>query len=348
MNRIASPIFKEDLNDIFNSNFICWEQLKNQTVLITGASGLIGSAITNSLLYISKKLELGIKIVVCVRDVTKAKNKIYIDGDVSFIETSIENLSDVPMDVNYIVHSANPTDSSFFVRKPVETIGTAVLGTRNILEIARKKNCKGVVYLSTMEVYGFPPKGSRIAETDVGSFDPTVVRNCYPLSKLLCESMVEAYAAEYSVPGKVVRLTQTFGPGVEYHDTRIFAEFARCAIENKDIVLYSNGKTERCYLYVADAVTAVIAVLLGGAPGEIFTAANSSTYCSIYDMAKMVAHEVAGDRIKVCFQIDGLDRGYADTLYMNLDTTKIEALGWRPKRDLREMFFRMIEDLNYR
>lgn len=345
MVRNDSLVLFKDFDYINSCDFLCWNKLKNATVLITGVSGLIGSAIANSLLYASEKRGLNIKIIACVRDIEKSKKKIIVAGDISYIESSIEKLEEISMDVAYIIHAANPTNSKFFIQNPAETIETAVLGTRNILNIAKRKGCKGLVFLSSMEIYGHPAKGCSVKEEDVGAFDPTIVRNCYPLSKILCETMVTAYASEYSVPGTVVRLTQTFGPGVNYQDSRIFAEFARCVIENNDITLHSDGKTERCYLYVADAVTAILTTLLEGVPGQVYTAANSDTYCSIYDMAQMVAHEVAEGKISVRFEIDGVDRGYADTLYMNLNTEKLEQLGWFPKKNLKEMFVRMIEDM---
>lgn len=347
MNAQISPVYLDDLDYVSSRGFVDWNKLENATVLITGASGLIGSALTNALMYVSQKKKLGIKVIACVRSVERAKKRIFFEGDITYIESSIEELKEVSTDITYIIHAANPTSSRFFVQNPVETIETAVLGTRNVLNIAKDKGCKGFVFLSSMEVYGHPIRGSSVVEKEVGSFDPTVIRNCYPLSKLLCESMVAAYASEHMVPGMVARLTQTFGPGVDYQDSRIFAEFARCVIEDKDIVLHSDGKTERCYVYLAEAVTAILTILLEGTAGETYTVANSDTYCSIREMAEIVAHEVSGDKISVRFEMDGIDRGYADTLYMKLNTEKLNKLGWVPDRELKEMYARMIEGMRH-
>ena len=117
------------------------------------------------------------------------------------------------------------------------------------------------------------------------------VRSSYPESKRLCESLCSAYASEYGVPAKVVRLTQTFGVGVSYNDGRVFAEFARCAIEGRDIVLKTKGQTKRNYIDIDDAVNAIFTVLLKGVAGEAYNVANEDTYCSIYEMANMVAEK---------------------------------------------------------
>lgn len=119
-------------------------------------------------------------------------------------------------------------------------------------------------------------------------------------------------------------MTQTFGPGVDYYDGRIFAEFARCAKEKRNIVLLTPGQTERCYLYTADAVTAILTVLLDGEVGQAYTAANKNTYCSILQMAQNFAKD---NNLQVEIVPQDVNKlGYADTLYMNLDTEKLKGL----------------------
>ena len=153
-------------------------------------------------------------------------------------------------------------------------------------------------------------------------------------------------ASQYGVPSKVVRLTQTFGPGVQYNDGRVFAEFARCAIEGRNITLHTKGETKRSYLCTEDAVNAILTVLLKGQDGEAYNAANEDTYCSIYEMAKLVANECAGGKIKVVIEeTDASTFGYAPTLHMNLDSKKIRHLGWEPKDGLLDMYSKMIDSM---
>ena len=151
---------------------------------------------------------------------------------------------------------------------------------------------------------------------------------------------------EYGVPSKVVRLTQVFGPGVEYSDSRVFAEFARCVIEERDIILKTKGETKRNYLYTKDAAEAIFAVLLKGKNGEAYNAANEEIYCSIYDMAHLVATRCAQGKIKVTIdETDVSQCGYMPILKMNLDTNKLKKLGRLPGTDLEQMYFKMIEDM---
>lgn len=343
-------ILKEDFENILTIPCIKWDLLKDKTVLVTGASGLIGSNIINSIIYANETRNYNIKVIAVVRNIAKTLNKLISKelNSITFITSDIEEFKTVDGKIDYIIHAANPTSSKFFVEKPVETISTAIIGTKNLLEIARDKKVNSFVFLSSMEIYGKPRKGEDICEDYIAGFDSNIVRNCYPMSKKLCESLCKAYYSEYGVPAKTIRLTQTFGPGVEYSDGRIFAEFMRCVIEKKDIVLKTKGETERCYLYTADAVSAILTVLLNGKNGESYNAANPSTYCSIAEMAQLVSEKLSKDSIKISYQLEDVKKlGYADTLYMNLNVAKLYNLGWVEKYDLRAMFKNMIQTVKH-
>lgn len=339
----------EDLNFISNGLNQYKEELAGKSILVSGATGLIGFTLVSALLEFEKKNHCGIKIYALVRNEEKAKTMYANELNnecLAFVVADIKNEIKIGSPVDYIIHTANQTSSKAFVEEPVETIETAITGTRNILEFARQQNIESLVYLSTMEVYGTPATDDKILETQGTTLNTMEVRSSYPESKRLCESLCKAYASEYSVPVKVIRLTQTFGPGVSYHDGRVFAEFARCVIEKRNIVLKTKGETKRNYLYTADAALAIFAVLLRGQIGEAYNAANEETYCSIYEMAHLVAEECAKNEIQVVVQEQDISKfGYAPVLKMNLDTSKLKALGWNPSKGLKEMFLRLIGSL---
>lgn len=326
----------DDMEKIKLIENIDWSLINDKAFYVTGATGLIGSTLVEILIACTNA-----KVVVQVRDEKRAKK--LFGEKVEYIVCDIMQQPSYSGNIDYIIHCANPTSSKFFVDNPVDTIKTAVIGTINLLEFAKEKNVDSFVFLSTMEVYGSPKRMHKVKEFEGGTFDSAVVRNCYPLSKQTCESLCVGYASQYGVPAKVLRLTQTFGPGVKYNDGRVFAEFARCVIEKRNIVLKTKGETERSYLYTGDAVSAILTVLLKGNNGEMYTAANEGTFCSIYDMAKMVG-EIGN--IDVIVEEQDVSRfGYANTLHMDLDTGKLRNLGWIPRVGLREMFVNLIESL---
>ena len=343
-------IFKGDMEFILQCNSIDWDKLGNKTILVTGGTGLIGSTIVKALIYASKSKNLNLKIIVLVRNSQKARQYFLyqndIDEELVFVEGSVEKLPEFPMNIDYIIHGASPTSSAFFVEHPVETINIAVLGTKNILELARYKQVNGLVYLSSMEVYGAPLTDALIDEAHGTTVNTMEVRSSYPEAKRLCECLCASYFSEYAVNTKVIRLAQTFGPGVSIDDNRVFAEFARCAINKNNIVLKTAGNSKHGYLYTADAVTAILTVLLEGKSKESYNAANPKTYCSILEMARLVAKYFANDEIKVVTPVNGQhDKKYPPVHHLNLNVKKLNGLGWKPCFGLIEMYQRMIGEM---
>ena len=256
-------------------------------------------------------------------------------------------MPEISCPIDYIIHGANPTASLYFVKQPVETIQIAVDGTFKLLTLAREKGVQGFVYLSSMEVYGAPLDDKMIPETQGCTLDSMSIRSCYPIAKRLCENLCASFTSEYNVPTKVVRLAQTFGPGVAKDDVRVFAEFARDAIENRDIVLQTDGCSKRMYLYTADAVSAILTVLLRGNDGSAYNAANPETYCSIREMAELVASEIVNKKIsvRVLNNRNSVAQKYPPAHLLKLDTQKLIELGWKPARNLMEMYCRMIDSM---
>lgn len=322
-------------------------ELEGSTVLVTGATGVIGKSIINRILEMNKKLNKKIQIIAYIRDAEKFRSiwENQCMDNLSYIISDIRRMIEIEQEVDYIIHCASVTASKYFVEKPVDTINISLKGTENVLEFAKKKRVKKCIFLSSMEVYGVFDNDCRITEKDGGGIlDLSNVRSCYPESKRMCESMCVSYYYQYAVPTVILRLTQTFGPGVEYDDNRVFAEFARCIIEGRDIVLRTAGETKRSYLYTEDAVDAILIALLRGKSGEIYNVANKKSYCSIYEMATLVCQlsDNTKSKVRINKDKDISKYGYAPTLKMNLDTCKIEELGWKAKTELSEMFENLI------
>ena len=350
---IESPdnsVLQEDLERAVKEGFPT-DKLKNAKVLVTGATGLLGSQVVKYLLCLDRIKKLGITVIISVRNKEKAKKVFpYLGENPSLVllEGDINDEIHYEGEVDYIVHGASPTSSKYFVTSPVETIRTAMDGTTNILSFAEKKKIKGMVYLSSLEVYGTPAEeAGLISEKDYGYIDPLSVRSSYSEGKRMVECLCVSYAEEYGVPVKIARLSQSFGAGVEYNDGRVFAEFARCAIEKKNIVLHTEGKTVRSYCYTMDAVTALVAILLDGAIGEAYNVTNMRTAISIYDMAGLVCNIFPDSGISVEKDLpeDISSFGYNPEMVICLDSSKLEKLGWRATVGLEEMYQRLVDSM---
>ena len=157
----------------------------------------------------------------------------------------------------------------------------------------------------------------------------------------MVETLCISYGHQFNLPVKIVRLSQTFGPGVDKNDNRVFAQLAKSVINNENIILHTKGETKRNYCYTTDAVRAILTVLTKGENNSAYNVANKRTYISIADMAKTLENE----KTKVIFEIDDKNRGFNPTMQICLNTTKLEKLGWEAKIDLKEMFERTIQSM---
>ena len=336
-------IIQSDIREII-SNRELMEPFAYKRVLVTGATGLIGSMLIKTLHSANEEYGLKIDIVGLARSEERARKVL---GDV------IDNVSmiyatdfRIETDCDYIFHTASPTTSKFFVEHPVETIDTILTGTKDMLELARKCGAT-LIYLSSMEEYGVPYEpGQVMTEDKIGVIDHLNVRSCYPEGKRICECMCSAYAAEYGVETKIIRLAQTFGAGIPLTDNRVSMQFAKSVVDRKDIVLHTEGKSISNYCYLSDAIAGIMTVTSKCEKGEAYNVCNDTETRSIYQIATLIADEVAEGMISVIKEIPKTENlGYAPDNTMRLSSDKLRRLGWKPKVSMKEGYRRLIEYL---
>jgi len=333
------PILKKDFEKLVSEDYIQWDNLGNATFFITGATGLIGSLITKTLLYYRRKKGTNTKIYILARDREKAM-EMYGDKPVQIIWGDVRQPFDIEGKLDYIIHAASVTTSRYMITNPVETLMTSIIGTDNVLNLAREKAVKSVVYLSSMEVYGVTTEEMNpITEEKLGFLDIHNVRSSYSEGKRACELLCTSYASEYGVPVKIARLAQTFGAGVRENESKVYASFAKSAIKKENIILHTRGESQGNYCYTADAVGALLCLLTKGEPGEAYNVVNESSSMKIKEIASLIAEKHG---CKVVFEIPvGNVYGYAPESKMRLSGKKIESLGWNPSVGIEEMYDRM-------
>ena len=337
-------VFKEDLEYI--SDELKKLGFQQKSFFITGATGLVGSVLVKAILTGNEKHNLNNRAIAFVRNRNKADR---IFAGYQDVELCIGNITDPIVyddQIDFIVHAASETKSIQMIKRPVETLWTSLVGSKNVLDFAAMKKVDKMVYLSSMEAFGNPGNiVDRVSEKQLGYIDLQNVRNCYPESKRMVENMCTCYASEYKVPVVSARLAQTFGAGVPKEDNRVFAQFAKSIMSGHDIVLHTAGTSYGNYVYTADAAAAIFTLLKKGNMGDVYTVANEKSCMQIKDMAEMVAEKISDGRIKVVIDIpDGNVYGYAPKVTLRLDTTKMRGLGWSPRIDLEEAYRRLICD----
>ena len=321
-----------------------------EVVLITGATGMVGGALARRIV----QEEWCRQLLLPVRNLDKAKS-LYsglnsaAQKKLHFIEAALEDLdlASVPSSVDYILHCACVTQSAEMVAHPVETADSIIVGTKKVLELARRRTIDSMVYLSSMEVYGkVKDTGGLTKEEELGEIDLRSVRSCYPMAKRMAECYCSLYQKEYGIPVKVARLSQTFGRGVRPEDTRVYMQFARAVWEQRDIILHTKGLSIGNYCHLQDTVDAVLCILQHGTDGESYNVVNEENTMSIREMAHLVAEKLAGGRIRVLYEIDEANRnGYAADTGLRLSSAKLRALGWMPKKGLIEMYQELLDEL---
>lgn len=344
---LKQTVLLEDLEGIAQSS-LPFDQFRGRSFLITGATGLVGSLLVKALLYANRVRHLDLKVLALVRSPAKA-DAVFAgflpDPALSYVKADLAGGDlTVPGPVDYVVHAAAVTTSKLMVTDPVGTIRTAINGTEAVLKLAVEKGARGMVYLSSMEVYGSPSADHMVTEQDLGYVDLTSPRSCYPEGKRMCECLCTAYSAQYGLRVCSARLAQTFGAGILPTENRVFAQFARSAVQGQDIVLHTAGRSEGNYVYTADAVRAILLLLAKGQGGQAYNVANEENHITIRGMAELVAREIAGDRIQVVIDIpeDSQKLGYAPDVKMHLSAAKLRAMGWAPQVGLLEAYRRMI------
>lgn len=312
--------------------------IEGKKIVVTGATGLIGKTLVQEL------ISNGGKVIAVVRNLDKAQSLFSSYKNIELVKNDLS--SDTPILVNppidHIVHAGCPTSSEYMRSHPVETIQTIINGTRKVLELAKERNVKSVVYLSSTEVYGTITDDTyAVTEDKVGPMELLNTRSSYPMGKRMAETLCYSYYKEYHVPVCIARLTQTFGSGVDIEeDNRVFAQFARSALRHEDIVLHTTGATRRMYLHTHDAVSAIICLMQKGKSGEAYNVANEDTYISIKEMAEFVRNHFAPTQ-KVIVKIQE-NTPYLSEIHLRMSTAKICQLGWTPRYGLLNMYNNII------
>jgi nucleoside-diphosphate-sugar epimerase len=327
---------------------IPWRDLQGRTVLVTGATGLIGGSLIRALAAAGAARSLNTRLIAHGRNRERGEalarecGAAFVAGDIRAGSLAAD-IADRP---DYIFHCAAMTASADMLARPVDVIATETEGTKNVLELARAGNCRSIVYLSSMEVYGRTSL-AEVRETDLGYLDLSDPRSSYPASKRLCEALCAAYVAQYGLPVKIARPALTFGAGTPRPvDTRVAMQFARRALAGEDIELHTPGNGRANCCSTGDTVRALLTILLKGADGEAYNIANPAAGMTVREMAELVAREVCGGKIKVVVRVpeDIGKRGYAPDVSFTLNADKLKALGWAPRHGLADMYRQMLAE----
>jgi len=345
----VSPAVCRDIEDIVNSG-LSMNALSDVTVMITGANGFIGRTLSLALLAMNDIGRAGIKVLAAVRDADKA-SKVFGDllkrDDIRVIEQDVRDPIDMPC-ADHVIHAASPASAADFEKDPVGTIDTNLKGTDNVLRYASECRSRSILFISSLKVYGSVPYGGngKLSESSYGTLDHTDPGNCYAVGKRAAEALCACYHEQYGTPVRIVRPAYVYGAS-SLSDDRVWAQFLANAVRRENILLKSSGNALRSFVYVTDAVSAMLKVMLCGKDAQPYNISSDSDV-TIRDFAQSVANAFPERNLKPVFR-DPKDEARRDPSprYMPevLDNTLLRQLGWSPNVTLSEGIRRSVEIL---
>ena len=335
-----SSTFESDLLQIFE-NDLPWDFLSGRSLLVTGATGLIGGCLIDALMKNPKR---DYQIYASARDEKRAsvRFKDYDDSNAfHFLKYDVRHPLICELNFDYIIHAASDASPYAFVHNPVEIIKSNIIGVSNLIEYGLSHHMKRFVYISSGEVYG--EGDGRVFDEDYSGYVNCMkARSSYPSSKRAAENLCVSYAEEYDADVVIARPCHVYGPNFSEKDNRVYAQFIRNILNDSDIVMKSTGEQFRSWCYVVDCVKAILYILLNGKKGEAYNVADSHSVLSIRELAEIIA-EIGNKKVIMEIPPTTESSGYNVVTKSVFLTAKLEALGWSTTGTIKEKLRKIIK-----
>lgn len=347
---IHNPLYQQTLQTAAEG-FSDWNILQDCSILISGATGMIGSFLVDLIMSQNRRQALSCTVYALGRNRDKGKKRFaaYWDDPLfHFVACDInrEVLVDTEH-VDYILHAASNTHPVAYATDPIGTVTTNIIGTHHLLEFAVAHHAKRFIFASTVEVYG-ENRGDTESFTEdyCGYIDCNTLRAGYPESKRAGEALCQAYIQQTGLDIVIPRLSRVYGPTMLMSDTKALSQFIKNSLAGEDIVLKSAGTQFFSYSYVADAVTGILYCMAKGQCGQAYNIADPASDITLRDLAQLIADQAG---TQVVFQIpDAVETaGFSKATKAILDSSKLKTLGWKPLWNIQTGISSMLEILKH-
>lgn len=334
--------YVNDILQIFQMD-LPWKRLAGCNILVTGATGLIGGCLVDTLM--SNPLR-DYEVYASGRNEERARKRFaeFYDKDgFHFVNHDVMQPLSVNIQFDYIIHAASGANPLEYAKRPVEVMKSNIMGVTNLIEYGRVSGMKKFLYVSSGEVYG-EGDGRVFTEEYSGYVDCTQPRSCYPSSKRAAETLCVSYASEYDIDVVIARPCHIYGPYFTETDTRVYAQFIRNILRGEDIVMKSTGEQFRSWCYVVDCVSALLHILLKGENCQAYNIADENSNITIRELAENVAR-IGGRKVVIDLPDGDEKRGFNVVTKSVFSTQKLESLGWKPMVAISDGLRSTIEEL---
>lgn len=337
------------------SNNLPWPELQNKAFLIAGSTGLIGSCLIDSLMFLQKQTGISFKIFALGRNLSKLLQRFsaYKDNkNLKLIEQDVLNtivIDNECINADYIIHLASNTHPVDYATKPVDTILANIEGTKNLLDFACSHNNKRFIYASSVEIYG-ENKGDTDSfdENYCGYINCNTLRAGYPEGKRAGEALCQAYIKEHNIDVVIPRFCRIYGPTMLMSDTKALSQFIKNSLNGENIVLKSEGKQFFSYLDVYDAVSSIFYCLFYGEKGEAYNVSDKKSDITLRALAELIA-KINNTSVVFDLPSEIEKAGFSKATKAILDSTKLQNLGWKAQFPIEqglEETISILKDIN--
>ncbi|KAK8478339.1 hypothetical protein V6N13_144560 [Hibiscus sabdariffa] len=308
----------------------------NMRILVTGGAGFIGSHLVDKLMQNEKN-----EVTVVDNFFTGSKDNLRKWIDHPRFELIRHDVTQpLFVEVDQIYHLACPASPIFYKYNPVKTIKTNVIGTLNMLGLAKRVGAR-ILLTSTSEVYGDPLIHPQ-PETYLGNVNPIGVRSCYDEGKRVAETLMFDYHRQHGIEIRIARIFNTYGPRMNIDDGRVVSNFIAQALRGEPLTVQKPGSQTRSFCYVTDMVDGLLRLMEGRSTGPI-NIGNPGEF-TMLELAETVK-ELINPKV----QINMVDNTPDDPRQRKPDIAKAkELLGWEPQVTLRNGLPLMEEDFRSR
>lgn len=325
--------YQDDILDIFNS-YLPWGKLSGASILVTGATGLIGGCFVEALMMNPRR---DYQVYASGRNEERARMRFkdfYCDPAFHFVKYDVMQPLECDVSFAYIIHAASNANPKFYAKQPVEVMKANFDGVSNLINYGLRHDMKRFLYVSSGEVYG-EGDGRVFTEDYSGYVNCATPRACYPSSKRAAETLCVSYAAEYGVDVVIARPCHTYGPHFTEQDNRVYAQFIRNVLRGEDIIMKSTGEQFRSWCYVVDCVSALLYILLKGEKCQAYNIADADSNISIRELAEAIA-QLSGKKVVIDVPDAEEKKGFNIVTKSVFSTEMLEQLGWKVQSSMME------------
>lgn len=334
---INHEIYKADVDAAASEN-LEWEKLAGKSLLLTGATGLIGTMIVDVLMKKNRDENLNVTIYATGRNENIAAQRFsdyWDDKNFHFVKMNVNEPIAQNFSVNFIIHAASNNQNFLFSTDPVNTIMANILGTYNLMEFGVKNNIERFLFVSSGDSYGKPLNpDDDFDEKYCGYIDCNTLRAGYLEGKRAGESLCNAYIEQHGIDAVIARPCRIYGGTMRLDDTKAMSEFIMNGVRGENIVLKSEGLPKFSYIYVADCVTGIFYTFLKGKCGEAYNIADSSEILTLREIAEYIS-ELCGTKVIFELPSEVQAKGFSNAARAVLINEKLRGLGWTPKDDTK-------------